>query len=289
MKRIFTILVFSFITFTAFTQDLIVKPDGDSINCRINKILKKTIYFSYREGWDLYDTSLPINSIKSYITSFYDRSEVPYDWNRGTGGSKPLQLYLLGGSGFEIGRLPEDTPKDLINYYEDLKSGYFVSAGFTYFSEQSVGFGLKISSFITSNRIDSYAFRNSDGSHSYGVLSDRLAISFLGPCISTRKTYGNGNSIFTSAYVGYVNYLDNEVAIQPRTLKGETFGYGIEGGYEVSLGENFMLSFQASLFNGVLKKFQFTSGSYTKLVSLTKEDYESLFRMDLSAGIIIRL
>jgi hypothetical protein len=288
MKKIFTILVFSVITFTSFSQDLIVKPDGDSINCRINKILKKTIYFSYREGWDLYDTSLPLNSIKSYITSFYDRSEVPYDWNR-TGGINPLQIYLLGGAGFEIGRLPEDTPKDLRKYYEDLKSGYFISAGFTYFPEQTIGLGLKLSSFITSNRIDSYAFSNSDGTHSYGVLSDRLTISFFGPCISTRKTYFNGNSIFTNCYVGYVNYFDDEVAIQPRTLKGETFGYGIEGGYEVSIGENIMLSLQASLFNGVLKKFQFTSGSYTKLISLEKGGYESLFRMDLSAGIIIKL
>lgn len=272
-----------------FSQDLIVKPDGDSINCRINKISKSMIYFSYRDGWNLHDTALPLAEIKSFKEDFYERSEVPYDWNRGIEDFKAFQVYVNGGAGFEVARLPEFVPDDLRSYYQDLRSGYYISAGFSYFPDETFGVGMKVSRFMTSNRIDNYTFKNSDGSHSNGILSDRLSISFIGPSISTTKVYLNGNSVFTSVYAGYINYIDDQVAITRSKLNGETFGIGIEGGFEVSVNDNLMLSFQASLFNGSLRKYQVTQGKITKTVYLEKGEYESLLRIDLAAGIIIRL
>lgn len=273
-------------SFKVLSQDLIVTIEGDSINCKISKVRSENIYFTYRHDLEIINTFLPLLKIKTKQFNYYSRSEIPQDWNSGIGEFKPIQFSIDGGLSLEIARLAESIPDDLIDYYQNLKSGFNIGASIFYYLDETVGIGIKYHCFLSSNNIENVNFTDPFGRTHLGNLSNKLKISFYGPSFSLRYLYGKGQSSFYSNYyAGYIHYKDDAVMFDSYKITGGTIGLGIEGGYDIELSPNFLIGFQASLLAGGIRKFKVDDGQNVQTINLEEDSYESLLRIDFSIGI----
>jgi hypothetical protein len=191
-------------------------------------------------------------------------------------------LSVDGGFSFEIGKISESIPDDLKDYTQQLRSGYNFSVGITSWFDEEVGVGFKYQNFLSRNEL------HGDLTLKYGKLSDNVKVSLYAPSINLRVNYRNGTSFFNNYYLGYISYKNEAVVQKPCTIKGGTVAAGIDGGYEVELGDHFLLAFQGSLVAGVLKKVNIYDGGGVRTMHLEKGSYESLYRVDFSIGLRFR-
>lgn len=289
MKRVFILLLIAFSPLNAFCQDLIVTIGGDTLNCRISRVSSENVYFTFRHDWDITDSVLSISKIKTKQLNYFSRSEIPKDWNSGIGKFRSFQLSIDGGLSLRIGRLAENIPKELIDYYNNLKFGYHIGASAFYFLNDRTGIGLKYQCFLSANSIDNVHYIDLNGYSHFGNLRDKLNITFVGPSYSTRYPFGKGeNAFFTNYFAGPIFFRDDALLNQALyKITGASIGFGIEGGYDIEISQNFLIGFQASLLGGVIKSVKVDNG-IVQSINLEKGSYESLYRIDFSIGIRFR-
>ena len=85
--------------------------------------------------------------------------------------------------------------------------------------------------------------------------------------------------------IGYIHYVDEAVIITPFTLKSSTLGMSFDVGYDITVNEHLVLGFQASYLNGTLTQYEYSHDNITETIKLDSENYESLRRIELSAGL----
>lgn len=85
--------------------------------------------------------------------------------------------------------------------------------------------------------------------------------------------------------VGYMGYSNNKVIIDNYKMTGSTAGVSVDIGYEYRLSKNLWLGLQISLLRGTLVRYDWSDGINTYPVKLHEEEYESLNRIDFSAGL----
>lgn len=85
--------------------------------------------------------------------------------------------------------------------------------------------------------------------------------------------------------LGYMGYRDDAVIIDNYTLKGGTLGISWDIGYDLGISRTFALGFQIAYLGGILTQYELSDGNTTQTVELTKGNYESLSRIDLSIGL----
>lgn len=286
MNRALILLLITFSSLKVFSQDLIVTAEGDSINCKISKVESEKIHFTYIHNLEIKNTFLLLSKIKTKQFNYYSRSAIPHDYNSGIGEFKPFQISIDGGFSLEIARLADGIPDNLKDYYENLKSGYNIGAGLTYYIDETIGFGLKYQCFLSTNNIDNVDYKDLHGQAQFGSLSDKLNISFIGPSLSLRYFDSNGkNSLYTNYYTGYVHYKDDAMMNDLYKVTGGTIGLGIEGGYDIELSPDIFLGFQASFLAGVLRKLKVDDGEKIETVNLKKGSYENISRIDVSIAL----
>lgn len=283
MKRVIVLIFVSFVSLTIFSQDLIVTNEGDSINCRITKVKSDNIYFIFKYKLEIRSTLLPLSKIKTHQFNYYPKSEIPKDWNTGIGNFKHFQIALDGGLSYETAKIDESISDDFKNYYKELKSGFNIGGSIVYYFTESLGVGIRYHRFMTSNSIDNIYIEDQYGNRRYGKLSDDVRISFYGPSFSTRLINGNKqNAFFLNYSVGYMDYNDDAVIIDPYKITGGAIGMDMDIGYDIGISENFLLGFQVSLISGVLTKYRLDDGNTIRTINLEKGSYESLYRIDFS-------
>ncbi len=201
----------------------------------------------------------------------------------------PFQRYRVsfnGGFSYLIGKTSESVPNDLKNYISELKSGSHFSVDGGYFWKENIGLGLKYSSFLTKNSIDNVTVTDVNGQTRNGRLADNINTQFFGATIYNRAYSKSRNTVWLlNASLGYLAYKDNATVINNFLITGGTLGGGLDFSADFKLGENFYFGLGAGYMLGVLKQVKYGSGSNQQIRKFDEGEYESMNRIDLSAGV----
>ena len=71
MKNIFIITLLIVLVNSLYSQDLVVTKKGDSINCKITKVKKDHIYFTFKHKDEVRNTLLPLTDVKIHQFDYY--------------------------------------------------------------------------------------------------------------------------------------------------------------------------------------------------------------------------
>lgn len=286
MKKFSALILMLFITNLIYTQDLIVTNEKDTINCKITKIKKDKIYFTFKHNDEIRNTLLLKSSVKFHQYDFYKTSIVPKSKLKVYQNYPRFRLAINSGYSHHTAKVASNVPADFKSYVKDLMSGYHFSGDLEYFFSEPVGVGLKYTVFKSSNKINEIYIDDNNGNRVYGNLSDDLTISFFGPTVLTRLlNHDKSNAFIFGLSLGYLEYSNEKVAVDAYKITGSTFGTDLNIGYEIGLSENFSLGFQVTSLIGLLTEYDISDGRITQTISLEKEEYESLNRIDFSVGI----
>lgn len=275
-----------------FAQDLIVTNEGDSINCKITKVKKDYIYFTFKHKKEIRNTLLSMSDVKTHQFEYYQTSEVPLVKVSGFENYQRFRIAVNGGYSYMPAKIPENTPTDLKNYTKELKSGYHFNLDATYYFTEPLGFGFKYSVFKSKNSVDNIYVEVLDGNRRYGKMSDDITITFIGPAFKTRLLNSNKtNAFLLGLSIGYIGYTNNFVLIDDYKMTGGTVGFGFEIGYDIGLSENISLGFQLSSISGNLLKYKISDGFDTETIKLDSDEDEliSTSHVDFSIGVRINL
>jgi len=285
-KSFLLLLSMSLLTFSNFAQDLIVTSEDDSLNCKITKVSKENVYFTFKHRDEIRSTLLSKSNIKTHQFNFYQKSEVSLENVVGYEKFQRFRVAINGGYSYQIGKVSEDVPSDFKNYVKELKSGYHFGGDLTYFISEPLGVGIKYYVFKSSNSMNSIYADDPYGNRRYGRMSDDISISFIGPSFTTRLLDAdNLNAFIMSVSLGYTNYKNNKVMIDKYTMSGSTLGMALDLGYDIKLSKELALGFQISLISASLMQYEWNDGTTTKTIKLEAGKYESLYRCDLSVGL----
>jgi hypothetical protein len=285
MKRSLILVTLTLFAVSLCAQDLIITSENDSISCKIGKVGKDYIYFTFWQGWEAKNTLLPVSQVKQYRYGYTQAYKAAYL----KGKSFPhFRAAVNGGWSRRPFKLSSDIPDDFKSYASSLKSGLHYSVDASCFFTEYLGVGLKYHSFRARNELDNIYVKYEDGSTQSGAMSDDITIRFIGPVFSVRLLDRNKkNAFLTNFGLGYVDYKDNAVLISSDfTLSGYTTGWVLDVGYDVGISKNMALGFQLSYTRGILTRLHRSEGGQASTVDLRKDgELEGLSHISLSVGL----
>jgi len=290
MKNILVSVLFLALLVPSFSQDLIITGDNDSINCKITRIKADNIYFTFRYNDEIRSTLLPKSSVSYYQLDYFEVSEVPADKIIRNPEYRHFRLSFMGGYSYRTVKLADDIQPDFRDYIKKLKSGYHLNGNLTYYVSEHFGIGLMYSFSNASNSLDNIYLEDEFGNRRYGVMSDDITITFVGPSFSSRVMNRNKTSaLLTNLSLGYMGYVDDLVVIDKYRKTGGTIGMALDFGYEIGLSEKLSLGFQLTLLSGTLYSYYWDDGITKEKYDLEPDEYDGLSRVDLSVGLRFRL
>jgi hypothetical protein len=278
MKKLNLIIILGFfLVICVNAQDLIVTAEGDSLNCKITSLKPGFICFTHVHKGQVRNTLLPFNQVKYYQNDYYETSEVSIAKNTLANDYTHFRLAINGGWSYRIAKIAEDLPAEFTQYVNELKSGYHYGLDATYYWSETMGIGFKYYNYRSKNEMNI-------------AIKDDISINFIGASIGSR-IFGAGNRscMIMNVAIGYMGYLDNSVAYRDLKITGSTVGIGYDFGYDFGIAKNVDIGIQFSAFLGSIQKFKVDYGYYIETIKLEEGSYESLFRIDLSAGLRIML
>lgn len=189
------------------------------------------------------------------------------------------------GPSFRLAKNPEGLPSEFEDYYKEIKSGlsYDISA---YYVVHDRGYGLKYNVFHSKNDYSSSTNLDPIINYPYN-FSDDITISYIGPSfIYTELPSADVGEAFLEFSLGYVFYKNKAMLNYERfTYKGGNLGVVAGGGYHFRLNKQFLVGPQVSFIGGTLRKLKVeNSNGSSQTISLNEDEYESLWRIDLSVS-----
>lgn len=189
------------------------------------------------------------------------------------------------GQSFRLAETPDGLTSEQRKYVKELKSGlsYDFSA---YYVNKDKGYGLKYNVYRSSNErtspIDFDPVISGSGSY-----SDDITITYIGPSfILTEGQNARLGEAFLEVSLGYMAYKNEATTSMERfTLKRATLGMFAGGGYHFRLNKQFLIGPQVTFVGGMLRKLdvEYSNGTSTT-IKLDEEEYENLWRIDLSVS-----
>ena len=281
---------------TGNSQDKIITITSDTIDCKITRVSRNTIYFDLITSGIKTEGSLPVSKVLNYTISaggvttdktksFNSNSfeRIHLGINGGAGymlASSKKAEEALTGQGFDAGKAK--------SYYRNLKTGWLANADLAFMFTPEVGTGFKYKFFYTSGNVEGY-FDFQDGVHLiYTNYGERIFVNYYGPMayyqryLNVAETYRMTTtySFGLTTYRNEAEYL-NEYLL----LTGRNFGTDAAINLEYYITDNLSLGAELSAFYSMLRKVKITDGTNTQTIDLDKETYENLSRLDLSIGI----
>jgi hypothetical protein len=283
MKNLFIFILSMLFSLSLYAQDLIVTHEDDSLNCKITGIKKNNIYFTFLYKEEIRNTLMPVNQVKKYQYNYYQTPEIIINKVIKDKVFPRFRVAVDGGWGYRTGRLSNNIPADFRAYANKLKSGFHYALDVSYFFTEHMGVGLKYDALLSRNKMNGVFYVDNPSRH--GVMSDNIAIRFIGPIFYTRLlNRSKKNCLLAHCGIGYLAYRDNVVLLSDDyILKGNTVGVSVGVGYDIGITKNFALGFQLSLLTGTVTKYTIsgkTSGRTTQ-----PEEGENLSHINLSIGL----
>ncbi|HLN75306.1 MAG TPA: outer membrane beta-barrel protein [Prolixibacteraceae bacterium] len=260
---------------TLKAQDLIVTTRGDSINCHITLKTYDYLRFRYKHDNEIKASSLPFNEISSYQYNFYQGTVIPKAKKIRNHDYQHWRLAANSGISRHIAQTAPNLSSEEKQQAEDFKTGKIYGADIQYYITEPLGLGIKYVNFSSSADYSTQSY----------VSQGHLAIN----CIDLGVNYrllneSKKNALFFNLGPAYVDYrLDD-------SYRGKNLGWMGGIGYDIAVSELFSLGLQVSYLSCSLKKIDYYSnGKYISTYKLRQGGYESLHRIDFSAGIRFNL
>lgn len=194
-----------------------------------------------------------------------------------------------GGYAYRVGKIDKSQDAVVVDHIKNLKHGITYGADATWFFMESLGVGLKYNSLKVCSS-EQVTVTYDDGTQKSGLLEDKINIGFLGPIASYRVLSRNARSaFFMNVGLGYMEYKNCAVLIDPFIIKGGTMGYLYEIGYDLSITDRISLGAMMSFVSGTLTGYKTNQGESWNTVDLESDSYESLNHLNLSIGLRINL
>ena len=186
LKRAVILFFISIVTLSIKAQDLIVTSEGDSINCKITKVSKENIYFTFVHKNETRSTLISTNQIKQRQFNYFQTSDMQMGKVIGREVYPRFRVALNGGWSYRLGKISDDIPSDFKQYTRELKSGYHYGLDLSYYFSEIFGAGLKLGNHQSKNKLSNIYLAQSAGYGNTVKISDNMTTSFIGPFFSTR-------------------------------------------------------------------------------------------------------
>lgn len=296
MKKILILIAILFTSNIVLqAQDLIVTKKGDSINCKITKLKKESIHFifKHKKSNEIRNTLLALNDVTKYQYNFYKTKEISDNYKSTGSTESKFQFDIYGGYSYRTSKIEEGQEDFLIDYIKGLKSGYHFGIDATYFMSESMGFGLKFNKSMASNHLNNvYVYNEDTEIIGEGFIEDNISLTFLGVTYVSKLVHGEKeNAFYYGLGLGYLGYYNKkEIVIESIKLKGSTFGTSFDVGYNFSISPKLALGLRFSAIGGRLFRVttEYSNGT-TEVFKYPDNNYESLYRIDLSIGLVYNL
>lgn len=316
MKLSFLLLTLVLSIITIQAQDLLVKQNNDSINCRITSISEDQISYYYKAS----QNNIEIGNVKSYIIKYFidlpreqrllkentTRELVPQknisigfkgsniklaSLKNDTAGKKAhFLVHAYAGVGKTLGSVHKGIDKSLISYYEDLKFGTQLGLGVFYYTKKNWGGGLMYNLFKCNNSLNGIVVTDSLNNTRYGGLSDDINITSFGFTLARKIPISRGFDMEFYTSLIFMNYYNQAVVIDSYDIKGSTLGQNLGMALSINLTPNLCLELRSVLYIGAINEFFYEDEQGKKWTyKLEDNTYESLNRLDVSLGLKIKI
>lgn len=291
------------LTFDGISQDWVVLNSGDTVKCTITKVSQKYLYYSQNFNGVSAKGKILKSNIKEWKYMLQNTeqeqtvappppeiSEKPELSERFRGSIQGGLAYLTGSTGVaEDDLIVQGASKqEAKNYYKDLKTGYQGNASVYYRITKDLWLGGSYKGFFTSAKMMT-SLNMEEIYYYYGEVSERYFVNFAGASIFSLARFGADKQfgVYSAFTIGPAFYRDEvELMNQQVLVHGTTLATDHILGLEYFIKPRLSVNMGASLFVGKIKKYTATMASTSNEVTLDKENYENLSRLDLSAGIV---
>jgi len=287
MKRAILFFLLIFLAYTAFSQDLIVTTDNDSVNCKISKIDDTYIYFSFKKDNDIRSTLIPKVKVNTHLYNYYSYSEIPEVKYVIPKNYPVFRLSFGGGFSYRTAEISSDISNEFIDYMKKLKLGYNFYMDVAGYFNRAIGLGASCKWFKSSNSIvDGIYIIDTAGNLRSGTMSDNINILFVGPMFSVRfLNKAKRHALHLNASIGFMGYWDDAILVEPFQIHAKTAGLSLEVGYDIRITDNLLVGFQFSSILGAFRSYKLTTGGYSSSEILPERQAESISRIDLTIGL----
>jgi hypothetical protein len=289
---IFMFLCFSF---AGNAKDKIITIGKDTIDCKIKKITKKTIFFDQFTKNTKMSGKIPTAEVSDYIID----SKSIVDKQFGKTFQEKLQRIRIGlGGGLGYRYVSSKTAEEqLVNngfteaeshsYYNGLKFGRLASADVTYLFSPTWGLGLKYKFFNNSSSQKGFIDPHDQLNLYYGKVSENMFVNFVGVSYYAQTWLGVQNRLKfnSSVSIGMASYRDESSILYTNVLiTGSSIATDCSIGVEYFLRKNFSLGIDLSAFFSTMKEYKLTDKTSTTTTKLNADEYDNISRLDLSIG-----
>lgn len=296
-KAILAVIFFLGFIPAVFSQDKIITINNDTIDCKINKVSRSTIYFDLNTLGVKSSGEMRLNKVSGYFVAKKISPEVQKKTDSGSGNR--FRFGISGGAGYLLGSTQnaEDqmvsqgfTFDQAESYYNDMKLGISANADLYLLIPPNYGAGIKYKFFFNSSSIEGF-IDPQDGVHLYyTTYREKIYVNFAGASFFYQQTIGSQRSLVLSSILslGLTTYRDEAEYLHGfYLLTGKNAGFDLGIGLEYFLTSRISLGADLSVFYSSIRKIKITDGTSTSTIELDKENYENLSRIDLSAGVRI--
>jgi hypothetical protein len=269
-----------------YAQDLVVTPEGDSINCKITQIKDEKIYFTFKHKGEVRHTIIALTEAKGFRYRYFTEAEVPPQAVKRVA-RNPFRSAISGGLGQRTAAIPAGYFGAQRTYLKDLKSGGQWSLSLVQFISEPLGVGILFNSYLSRASADNISIALPGGTSFTGSVSDRVRVMYFGPNVLTQWTMDKKKGALVSDLsLGFIRY-DDVASLNGNifNITGRTFGMAADFGYDIPLSKKIKLGFQLSMLVGTLSKVDVRNGASSTTVKFNKGEYEGLGRVDFSIGL----
>ena len=269
-------------------QDLIVTNSGDSINCKITKISKEYIYFTFKHETEISNTLLPVSQVSTQQKDFFSESELPANYI-----FKDIfphfRVAIDGGWQYRTANLADGMDVALREHYRKMKSGFHYDMQAAYFFIESMGIEAMFSQQFFGNNSGYGSLTDKDGNLiGAGEFKQKISFNYVGANYLFRlfDSKKKNNWLFSTGF-GYMGYNDRLFFdnVERLNLSAGTLGSYMAVGYDIGISENFNIGFKLSLLGGTFSNYKQTKNGITTNETMPEKTSEGLGTVKLSVGL----
>ncbi|HLF33674.1 MAG TPA: hypothetical protein VI583_05530 [Cyclobacteriaceae bacterium] len=261
MKDLTVMVVMLTILSPVFSQDLIIRQNGDSLNCEISREDSLIIYFNIIKNRKIVRTLIKKSDVSFTMKGFYGDQMNKY--------RTASKINFSFGSGNLTGKSGEGLSSAEQEYVKKIRSGFTFETDFILFPSSSLGVGITFSHFNTKN--------------SSRTFCDNLSVNFLGGTFLTQKTFPRSKGhVYLSSSIGWMHLMNNaEKNRVDFRIYGNTIGAKIQVGFDIMISKALGIGIDLGFIGGIIKNLK----SDNVFVATDLDEPGDISRIDCLAGL----
>lgn len=269
----------------AHAQDLIVKMNGDSINCKIRGMDQMGLHYRYLYGTQVENAYILRREVKEFRKGAFAEPYTGHLDRRLLRGYPYLRMSARMGPTWISGAIDSSLPDWQKDYLNEVRSGKHFAFDAHYMISQKWGLGLHGSWFRTFHTLDDVLLVFEDGTDTIGVMSDDVRISMIGPSACFELPLNSMSwHVYATLSLGMMKFRNDAKFIWPFVITGDSFGVqlGMNGEYRLADGIGFGIGLNRVL--GAVERALIQGPPGSNISTVIGEGF-SISRWDVSASV----